>query len=639
MEKVININFQGRVIPIEETAYNSLKAYTDGLRKHFANEESSEEIISDIENRIAELLAGRLKNGASCININDVNAVIDSIGRIEDIKAADGTEEQEQQKQQQQQHAGAAGAENMAAFNNRFFRNADDKVIAGVCSGIAIRMNVDPVIVRVLFVLLFGALFWVYILLWIIVPLQSMRSNITRRLFRNPGDKVLAGVCGGLAVYFKLESWKVRVIFLAPLIISILFKSMGIFTWHFGLAPGFFIGSFGSTFFIFYLILWIAIPYATSGTDLMEMRGEKIDINSIKAATQARTGTGAMPLPPRPAGSGIGKVIGILFKAFFLFIAGSIAISLFAVLIGLVFAGTAMTPFADFILNGWTHYAMTWIAVALTLGIPLLALIVWVIRRIMGVRSRRHYLGYIFAGLWMIGIVFVVVISGGIIRNFSTRSTVEDELQIAQPSTGRLYIAVSNVNSPWHASRYNRWFGDGDDKNMPFRILSRDSLWLNTVKVNIEQSPDSLFHVYETRASRGNNAHEARTLASHVEFGIEQLDSVITLPRGFVISRKDKFRNQQVLLTIEVPLGKNIQMSKDINEYSWFNVNSNGRGVYYTRHWDEEDGRRYGTNKEYIMTVTGLKNSADTTEKADKDADEESDDKEDNDDSKYDNNN
>lgn len=57
MKKVININFQGRVIPIEEDAYENLKKYVESLRQYFANEEGKEEIINDIENRIAELFS------------------------------------------------------------------------------------------------------------------------------------------------------------------------------------------------------------------------------------------------------------------------------------------------------------------------------------------------------------------------------------------------------------------------------------------------------------------------------------------------------------------------------------------------------------------------------------------------------
>ena len=87
MKKVININFQGRVIPIEETAYELLKQYVESLRKYFAQEDGRDEIINDIEGRIAELFSERLKKGTTCITDDDVNAVIASIGRPEDFDA------------------------------------------------------------------------------------------------------------------------------------------------------------------------------------------------------------------------------------------------------------------------------------------------------------------------------------------------------------------------------------------------------------------------------------------------------------------------------------------------------------------------------------------------------------------------
>src|SRR5687767_14074767 len=90
MKKVININFQGRVIPIEETAYELLKQYVESLRRYFANEEGRDEIINDIESRIAELFSERLKKGSTCITDEDVNAVITSMGRPEDFQAQEG---------------------------------------------------------------------------------------------------------------------------------------------------------------------------------------------------------------------------------------------------------------------------------------------------------------------------------------------------------------------------------------------------------------------------------------------------------------------------------------------------------------------------------------------------------------------
>src|ERR1700754_125819 len=86
MKKIININFHSRVIPIEETAYEILQQYIESLRRYFANEEGRDEIISDIENRFADLFSETLKKGAPCITDADVNTIITSMGRPEEFE-------------------------------------------------------------------------------------------------------------------------------------------------------------------------------------------------------------------------------------------------------------------------------------------------------------------------------------------------------------------------------------------------------------------------------------------------------------------------------------------------------------------------------------------------------------------------
>lgn len=88
MKQVININFQGRVVPIEVSAFDILKIYTESLNRHFANEQGKEEIINDIESRIGELFQEKLKYGATCITEEDVNSIIKNMGRPEDFDAA-----------------------------------------------------------------------------------------------------------------------------------------------------------------------------------------------------------------------------------------------------------------------------------------------------------------------------------------------------------------------------------------------------------------------------------------------------------------------------------------------------------------------------------------------------------------------
>src|SRR5512138_1739332 len=89
MKKIININLSGRVIPIEDSAYEKLQGYIDSLRKYFAHEEGREEIINDIESRIAELMNEKIRKGANAVTDADVEEIIVSMGRVEDFERSE----------------------------------------------------------------------------------------------------------------------------------------------------------------------------------------------------------------------------------------------------------------------------------------------------------------------------------------------------------------------------------------------------------------------------------------------------------------------------------------------------------------------------------------------------------------------
>ncbi|MEP7277201.1 MAG: PspC domain-containing protein [Bacteroidota bacterium] len=652
MKKIININFQGRVIPIEESAYETLKQYVDSLRMYFANEEGRDEIINDIESRIAELFSERLKRGTACIADEDINAVISSIGRPQDFDDQTGDSSASTGAFQEKQPANqsySSGSYTSNVSRGRLYRNADDKIIGGVCSGLANYLGIDPVIMRVLFVILFGALFWVYILLWIIVPSQSLQTNITKRLYRNADDRVLAGVCGGLSSYFNIDNWIPRLVFSLPLIIGLISATMNAvwWNWDFGSAPRIITGSLGSTLVITYIILWIAVPFASTASEKLEMRGERVDLNSIRdtvkedlenfktkaekwgqevkqtahdlgnrassfgqtAGTHAR-GFAAEAAPlARRAGSGIGHVIGVLFKAFFLFIAGIIAISLFAVLIALIFGGMAAFPLKNFVMESTAQNVLAWATLIFFLGVPLVGLITWLIRRIMGVRSRNNYLGYTFGGLWVLGWFCVVFLVGSFANNFKVSMPVEDRISIAEPINGKLYVDVSRSNLEYY---HGDWFGFRFNDEIPVYGANMDTLMLNTIRVKIVKSKDSSFHLNRVRISQGKTREKATKTAENIRFNIDQQDSLLYLPEGFAVSSTDKFRNQKVLIIVEVPIGKKILMKDALNRYSWFDINVNNRrgwNVDYNDYSDES--YRWDTNKEYIMTPDGLKKVAD----------------------------
>jgi len=151
MKKIININFHSRVIPIEETAYDILRKYVDNLHKHFAAEEGGDEIVNDIENRFAELFSERLKKGATCITDDDVNEIIGSMGRPEDF------DDDENAKS-----AGATGSRTSGAYteankeetHRSLYRSENDKMLGGVCGGLAAYLRMDSSVVRIIYALL-----------------------------------------------------------------------------------------------------------------------------------------------------------------------------------------------------------------------------------------------------------------------------------------------------------------------------------------------------------------------------------------------------------------------------------------------------------------------------------------------------
>ncbi|MBO9571127.1 MAG: PspC domain-containing protein [Chitinophagaceae bacterium] len=598
MKKVININFQGRVIPIEETAYDILKQYLDSLRSYFSNEEGRDEIMNDIEGRIGELFSERLKSGITCITDADVNNIIAGMGRPEDFEAqgADVSSATEQQKTNQSYKY---------ERTRRLYRNADDKIVAGVCSGLANYLGIDPIIARIAFILLSGALFWVYIILWIVVPSRSIQSNITKRLYRSADNKAIGGVAAGIAAYFNIDVWIPRLIFVLPFLLALIsggFHALW-WNWDFGFMPRIISGSFGWTMFIVYIILWIAVPVANTSTEKLEMRGEKVNLNSIANTVKSDMETASTSIKKSSASSGIGNAIRVLFKAIFIFFFAIAAISLFAIFIGLLFGGIALAPLKGFVFSSGLENIFAWMTLVLVFMLPLVALVTWAIRRLMGVRTKRHSLGYSFIGLWILGLFSAAMLIYMVARNFK-RSEILDEEQITiiQPAN-KLVIDVEPRD--WKNGEHE-FFGIDVEGDFPLYSRGDDSILLNSVRINMVKSNDSLFHIYKVKGSHGRTKEAAAQTAEKIVFDPIQHDSVIVFPQGFFITRQDKFRNQTVRIIVEVPVGKNVSFSNRIGDYRWSKVSIRDRDDDRWGDWDSNNNMYWARpGKEYTMQQDG----------------------------------
>jgi len=129
------------------------------INQRFAANEEGKEIISDIEHRIAEILQSKLSEQKQVISKEDIDEVIEIMGRPEDFES----EEESNGKEHHQYEKST----------KRLYRDPDNRILGGVCSGIANYLNIDPLIIRILFLVLlfaYGVIAIIYIVLWALLP-------------------------------------------------------------------------------------------------------------------------------------------------------------------------------------------------------------------------------------------------------------------------------------------------------------------------------------------------------------------------------------------------------------------------------------------------------------------------------------
>ena len=167
MNKIFNINLGGYPFTIDDDAYHTLDKYLSTIKKHFANSEGCEDIIADIEIRIAELFNEELK-GQPIVGIREVDKVIKVMGTPEEFGATE-----EDHVKHKGQKTDAHRESKRYTTGKRLFRDPDEKVIGGVCSGLSAYFGInEPVWLRILFVFAFftGVGIMLYVVLWIAIP-------------------------------------------------------------------------------------------------------------------------------------------------------------------------------------------------------------------------------------------------------------------------------------------------------------------------------------------------------------------------------------------------------------------------------------------------------------------------------------
>lgn len=583
MKKTISINISGILFHIEEDGYDTLRKYLDAINKHFSSYKDNQEIISDIENRIAEIFLSNLKNNKQVITAENVDKLIEKMGTIADFTAIEDEKEEAEKTESADQeedfykYVAPPGSEN---GYKKLKRMENKKILGGVCAGIANYFSIDPLWTRLIAILLlfsgnlnlklgfldifpfdnfrfnlsFGFFAIVaYIVLWIILPVsyEAMEDAKIKKLFRNPDDKVLGGVGSGLGAYFGVEVVYVRLAFVL-------------------------LAFAGGSGILIYLILWIITPVASSITERIKMKGGEITLDSIDSTIKESIN----PVPPMPEspirkilmapfrvlgkvidaigsalgplGRFIGTVIRVIFGLIIFFLGLTLTITPLVALAAYFGASDAdyRMMLNDFPYELFTDMVPIWLVVA-SMGLLIIPGIIILLLGL-SVLAQKNLVGSRFGlvalAMWLLCVGIAAFQIPKIVAQFKEENW--HKTATALPVTQGTLILKLNEQS--------------------------EEPTFNQVNLKIEGKADTLVTLNQEFFSRGRTKAEALANAQKLAYSYSVMDSVVTFEEGFDLSGLDQFRDQKINLILQVPYDRPFIMERSLLDILRNTIYSNG---------------------------------------------------------------
>ena len=517
MKKTIRINISGLIFNIDEDAFDKLQQYLNSITKKFINTKEGNEIIADVEARIAELFQERIGDRKEVINQYDVEHVIKVMGMPEDFE--DEEFEQASTEELQQKKGG-----------RRIYRDPDNSVISGLSAGIANYFGIDPIIVRVLFVL--TALFY-------------------------------------------------------------------------------------GTSILIYILLWVIIPEAKTRSQKLEMKGQDINLSNIETSIKNEFSNVKSNFDKWQKSRNYNKIkenIGDIFnsagKVFVVFakiILVILGISFFIAGIGMLGTMTGLFFFHDSFLSpfSWTDVPFSVhdfatlftdgfnarvgiIASYLVVMIPVLMIIYIGLRFIFRFKTKSRYLGVVSGALWLVSVI--VLIGSAVKVGFGMRSDEEitQNYTINENTNDTLYLEIKNATK-------NYWSYDRERFEDVYLSFDNDGFVLKgRPRLKIKKSNEKSVELLIEKSSHGISSKEALTFAKNITYDWQQDDSVLYFNRYFDIKGEKKIRNQELYVTLKLPIGKIVYIGEDLHKITSYLDN--------VQNFSDNEM----TNRYWIMTENGL---------------------------------
>jgi phage shock protein PspC (stress-responsive transcriptional regulator) len=528
MNKTIIININGTVFHIEEDAYEILKAYMTNVKRHFMNSADSLEITTDIENRIAEMFNEiLLKESKQVVVDTDVQNVINQMGHVEDFEefADDNT-------------------------NGNAFYNTGE-----------------------------------------------------RRLFRDPDDRIISGVCSGIANYFNMQPVWIRLAF----------------------ALTFFF--FGSGLLL-YIILWIVIPQAVTRADRMAMRGQRPDLQGFKMNLQEEMSSmrghfSNLQDEARPfvykardfAGdfahhlgqflSGAGKILVKILGIVALIAFFGMAIALVVTLIAFVGFGQAryshLFPFT-IVENYHAHWI--YFSAFFTAFIPVMVIILVLISAIFHTRSISRSSATTMLVVWLFALCAFIFYAAEAAGNFKTRASFSETIKLKPTADNVYHLTLNDVKYLTHddSVRLNvndRFHGliiknNDDDDPEP-----------RNVNINIVQSDTNQPELVEEFSAQGPDYETALMNARNASYLFVQKDSTLQFNDRLTRKHDDLWHAEEIDITLKLPLNAKVVVDQNLND----RIGMNGLSVRDCKETNKVDN---ATSATFVITNNGAQCKVDT---------------------------
>lgn len=513
MKKTFTINISGTVFHIEEDAYGILQKYLINLKNHFGLSEEGQEIIIDIEARIAEIFTSKSTNEEKVITVAWVNEVIVIMGTPEDFAEEEGSDLDD-------------SIASEAKRKRRLYRDPDHRVLGGVCGGLAAYFNMDPAILRVLFVVLLfatsGAGLLAYLVLWIAVP-KAINTN--QRLEMRGQEATVKNIEKSIKEEVKevKESYKK-------------FKDSDTYS---------------------------------KGKKSMAAGGDVV-YNIFKVLLKVFV-----------------IIVGVvlLLSGFF----GLLGLISSMVIGQSLVSGWPMVWSPDIYMPNFLNYIVEpgtltigMILTGIIVGIPMLAILYIGTKLVFRYKSNTTAIGLGMVGIWFVALISLLVVSVGQVKNYKSPASVVNSQVVSCDSCPTLYLNLGEDKYQDYAEM------DWNIDNFKVYVVDGQEVFVGQPQLDVVRSNSDEFVISVKSASRGASREEAKENSKALVYNYSINDSTLVLDPYFFIKDGGKWRNQEVFITIKVPQGKAIYLNDNLVKiiHDIENVSNTWDGDMVGKYWE-----------------------------------------------------